>query len=187
MTASTKYSSQHQLDFSKAVHISEAGDAPPQLSEIVLKAQAGKDPKFQTSVEKGQKRATFAPPAGAQADAQPDAKTLLDGDVAALHAPVRAAQGGGSMRDGHRRGGTTAIRILPGRRCGRGRSPSSWSSPATPARGWRTGRCPTRGPRIWSTCSGSSSKKDHEDTHGLTPTGELDGPTSGALEEIYGS
>jgi type VI secretion system secreted protein VgrG len=30
-------------------------------------------------------------------------------------------------------------------------------------------------------------QKDHEDTHGLTPTGELDGPTSGALEEIYGS
>ena len=28
---------------------------------------------------------------------------------------------------------------------------------------------------------------DHKDSHGLTPTGEYDEPTQGALEEIYGS
>jgi hypothetical protein len=28
---------------------------------------------------------------------------------------------------------------------------------------------------------------DHHDTHGLDPTGELDGGTRGALEEVHGS
>src|SRR5262249_29514056 len=28
---------------------------------------------------------------------------------------------------------------------------------------------------------------DHKDSHALTPTGELDGPTIGALKDVYGS
>jgi hypothetical protein len=121
MTASTKYSSQHQLDFSKRVQISEAGGEPPRLSAIVMNAPAGKDQKFQTSVEKAQKRVTFAPPPGAPGDAPADAKTLYSTAMSLLFTHLLEFQ------------------------------------------------------------------KDHEDTHGLTPTGELDGPTSGALEEIYGS